>query len=109
MGEGGQWAGSGWGVGLYGGEGGGGSFHGGAGPVVDAAAGDAGVVGDGGAPSVGCVLLEAPCDPHDSPDGAHCGVVAQDQGEPWGQVHQRSQSRPERGHTGQDQGALYRD
>lgn len=86
VGEGVLLVGNGWGVGLCGGEGGGsggGSFHGGAGPVADAAVVDgAGVVGDDVAPCAGYDLLEVPCDPHDSPGGAHCGAGVQWQGEP---------------------------
>lgn len=112
MGVGDQWAGSGWVVGHYGGgddENDGGSFHGGAVPVVDAAVDGGADVVDGGGASVGCVPLEAPCDLHGSPGDAQCGAVALGQGEPWGQGHQHSQSHPEHGHTAQDQEASYRD
>jgi len=108
----GQEADNGLGVGHYGGAGGendGDSFHGGAEPVVDAAVDDGADVVDGAVVYVGCDPLGVPYDPHDSPDDAHYDVEAQGQGEPWGQVHQHLQSRPEHDHTDQDQGALYRD
>jgi len=84
---------SGWGVGQYGGVGGGnggGSFHDGAGPVADAAVVDgAGVVGDDAVPCAGYDLLEVLNVPHDSPGGAHYDAGVQGPGEPWGQAHQR--------------------